>query len=156
MKRTQKKIKDESVPVADNDNSLSERQEQALQAVISHPTLKEAALAVGISETTLWRYMQEEAFNRRLRQARRDAVDHAVIRLQRASSDAVSVLRDLMMKEDAPAAARISAARTVLDYSFRIVEIDELKTRMEDLENFLRIREKEYAIDAAKPEEGNQ
>lgn len=123
--------------------ALPAKQELALQAVISQPTLKEAALAAGVSETTLWRYMQDEAFARRLREARRDAVTHAVIRLQRASSDAVTVLRDLMMKEDVPPSARIAAARTVLDYSIRAVEIDELRRRIEEFEAFIKMKQEE-------------
>src|SRR2546429_9717810 len=79
MKGTQAKEKDEIAPDADDSNALSTKQELALQAVISHPTLKEAALAAGISKTTLCRYMQDEAFARRLREARRDAVLHAGI-----------------------------------------------------------------------------
>lgn len=138
---------------SDDPNALPVKQELALQAVISHPTLKEAALAAGVSETTLWRYMQDESFSRRLREARRDAINHAVIRLQRSSSDAVTVLRELMMKHDAPASARITAARTILDYSIRAVEIDELNARIDQLEEFIRIKQEENALDAAAREQ---
>jgi hypothetical protein len=135
------------------EGTLPAKQEAALLAVISNPTLKEAALAAGVSETTLWRYMQDEAFKRRLREARREAVGHAVTRLQRASADAVTVLQELMMKEGAPAAARITAARTVLDYAVRADEAQELKARIEELEEFVKIRREEEALDASKPEE---
>lgn len=159
MKRSQVNKVDEIAPEpdivleSDDASALPAKQELALRAVISHPTLKEAALASGVSETTLWRYMQDAEFSRRLREARRDAVNHAVIRLQRASSDAVTVLRDLMMKDDAPAAARITAARTVLDYAIRAVEIDELKTRVEELEEFIKLKQEENALDAALKDE---
>ena len=135
------------------DGTLPAKQEQALQAVISHPTLKEAALASGVSETTLWRYMQDEAFSRRLREARREAVNHAVTRLQRASVDAVAVLHELMLKADAPASARISAARAVIDYSLRAAEIDELKARIDSLEEFIRLKQEQDAL-AALNEKG--
>lgn len=128
---------------------LSAKQELALRAIISHPTLKEAALAAGVSDSTIWRYMQDEAFSKRLREARRDAVSHAVIRLQQASSDAVTVLHELMMKEDAPAVARITACRTVLDYSFRAAEMDELKVRVDELERFILRKQEENALDRA-------
>jgi hypothetical protein len=157
VKQTQAKTADELSPERNDDglndgDALPAKQELALRAVITHPTLKEAALAASVSETTLWRYMQDEAFARRLREARRDAVNHAVIRLQRASSDAVTVLQSLMMKEDAPASARITAARTVLDYAIRAVEIDELKTRIDQLEEFIRAKQEEDALDAAQDE----
>lgn len=129
---------------------LPPKQELALQAVISHPTLKEAAQAAGISETTLWRYMQDEEFSRRLKEARREAFDHAATRLQRASGDAVTVLSDLMRKEDAPAAARISAARTFLDYAFRAAEQAELKARITELEQFILRKQEEDALDRGR------
>jgi hypothetical protein len=129
------------------EGALPPKQELALRAVISHPTLKEAALSAGISETTLWRYMQDAEFSRRLREARREAVSHTVTRLQQASSDAVTVLRDLMLKDDAPPAARISAARTVLDYSFRAAEQDELRARIDELEQFILRKQEEDALD---------
>jgi hypothetical protein len=150
------KSTDEITPEIVEADGLPDKQELALRAVISHPTLKEAALAAGIGETTLWRYMQDEAFSRRLRETRRDAVNHAVIRLQRASSDAVTVLHDLMMKDDAPASARITAARTVLDYAIRAVEIDELKARIDQLEDFLRRKQEEDALDAALEDENRK
>jgi hypothetical protein len=128
MENTTADEAEETIHETHERGSLPAKQELALRAVIAHPTLKEAAKAAGIGETTLWRYMRDEAFSRRLREARRDAVNHAVIRLQGASSDAVTVLHDLMMKGDAPASARITAARTVIDYSLRAVEMDELKT----------------------------
>lgn len=153
MTRQNPERTDDVILKSDDPNALPAKQELALQAVISHPTLKEAALASGVSETTLWRYTQDAAFSRRLREARRDAVNHAVIRLQRASSDAVTVLQNLMMKDDAPASARITAARTILDYSIRAVEIDELKTRIDQLEEFIRIKQEEDALDAAALEQ---
>lgn len=65
------------------------------------------------------------AFAKPLREARRDAVGHAVIRLQRASSEAVTVLYNPMTKEEAPAPARITAARALPDYTTRADIFDE-------------------------------
>jgi len=59
---------EERAAEADEGGGLSPRQELALQAVLSHPTLKEAAAVAGLSETTLWRYMQDKTFTKRLRE----------------------------------------------------------------------------------------
>lgn len=77
-----------------------------LQAVLSSRSQKEAASAAGISETTLWRYLKEESFAKRLREARLAATGHSMMRLQQLSGDAVAMLHGLTLKEDAPAAAR--------------------------------------------------
>lgn len=147
MKEMQANKAGETAPEPDDPNNLTAKQEQALLALLSHPTLKEASLATGISESTLWRYMQDEEFSRRLYEARREAVSHAVTRLQRAAGDAVTVLCDLMMKEDAPPAARISAIRMVLEYSIGSAEKDELKTRLAELEQFVLRKREEDALD---------
>jgi molybdenum-dependent DNA-binding transcriptional regulator ModE len=145
---------DEIITAADGALDLPPKQELALRAVVSHPTLKEAARAAGISETTLWRYMQSETFSRRVREARREAINHTFARLQAASGDAVSVLQELMTKEDAPASARITAARTVLDYAVRVVEIEDLRSRVEELEEFIRIRQDQEGAQEDEEVEG--
>ena len=136
--------------------TLPPKQELALRAVISQPTLKEAALAAGVSDSTLWRYMRDAEFSRRLREARREAVSHTTTRLQQASSDAVTVLRDLMLKEDAPPAARISAARTVLDYTYRADEQDGLRARIDELEGFILLKQEEDALDRGRKASGDE
>ena len=130
--------------------ALNPKQERALQAVLAHPNLKEAALAAGVSDATLWRYMKDAEFSRRLREARREAIGHAALRLQGSAGEAVAVLRDLMTKDAAPPAARITAARAVLDYSFRVVEADELKARLDELEQFLLRKQEEDALDRGR------
>jgi hypothetical protein len=148
-------VKQDRVRISDEvgeevEGSLPAKQEAALSAVLSHPTLKEAALAAGISESTLWRYMQDAEFSRRLREARRDSVTHAVTRLQKASSEAVTALLDLMTKQDTPAATRLSAIRTILDYSLKAVEQDDLRARLEELEQFIIRKQEEDALDRGR------
>jgi hypothetical protein len=122
---------------------LSLKQELALRAVISQPTLRDAARAAGVSAPTLWRYMQDEAFSRRLKVARREVVDHAFRRLQGAADDAVTALHDLVRREDTPARARIAAARSILEFSFRAAEYESLRARIDELEEFIRIKQEQ-------------
>jgi hypothetical protein len=96
--------------------------------------------------------MRDETFARKLREARRAAVDHTFAHLQAASGDAVAVLRGLMTKDDAPPAARISAARTVLEFTARFAEADGLRARIEELEDFIRAKYDEEAREAAEGE----
>jgi hypothetical protein len=134
-------------------DTLSPRKVLAIQALLSHPTQKEAALAAGISETTLWRYMKkDEDFKRGLREAGNYAVSHAALRLQRASGDAVTVLEEVMRDKEVSASARIAAAKVVYDNANRAVENNELASRIEEMEEFLRARQDEDAIAAATKE----
>jgi DNA-binding CsgD family transcriptional regulator len=140
---------EEETREVDARDALTPRQERALQAYLFSRSQKEAALAAGVSESTLWRYKQDPGFSRRLREAQRAAVNHAFLRLQRASGDAVTVLHDLMMMEDAPAGARVCAIRRALDYSFRSAEVEELKARIDLLEEFIRLKQEGDDLDAA-------
>ncbi len=130
--------------------ALKPKQERALQALLTHPTQKEAAAAAGVSDTTVWRYMRDGEFCRRLREARQLAVAYAAVRLQGGAADAVAFLRDLVAMDGAPPAARVAAARTVLDYSFRVVETDDLKARLGELEQFVLRRQEEEALERGR------
>lgn len=146
METSEANISEETIPDSGGEGGLSAKQERALQAVISHATLKGAAEAAGVSETTLWRYMKCPAFERRLRQTQGRALAHAAVRVQHAAGEAVSVLYEIMTGADAPPVARLSAARFVFENSFRLGEIDELKKQLEELHELIRARQEEEAI----------
>lgn len=148
MSNSQVQDEDEINSDLDEASALTPKQEAALQALLLHQTTKEAAHASGISETTMWRYMQDVHFVRRLREVSSQATSHAALRLQKLSSDAVTVLENLMNSEKTPPAARISAAWKMLDFSLRCAEIDKLQTRIEELEEFIRMKQEGDALDS--------
>jgi hypothetical protein len=158
MKNTARKDvadKEQEVALLGSD-ALPEKQEAALAALLSQPTLKEAALAAGISPPTLWRYMQDPAFSKRLREARRELVSHAVLRLQNAVGDAVRVLHDIVNDAGVPAAVRVTAACAIYKQAVQVVEADELKQRVEDLEAFIKRKREQDELAAASGEEGDE
>lgn len=152
MKRINSDNSGESPVQTDGAGDLSAKQELALRAVLSQPTLKDAAAAAGVSEATLWRYKQDPVFSRRLREARRQAVDHTALLIQGWSGDAAAVLHDVMMDRETPAAVRVSASRAMLDYLFRAVEMDELRQQLDDLAEFVRVKQEQDARDAVLKE----
>lgn len=96
--------------------------------------MKEAAKKAKVSETTLWRWLQIPAFQSRYRTARRNLVESAIAQLQRDATVAVRVLREVAEDTEAPAAARVTAARTILEQSISAVELTDLMERVEQLE----------------------
>lgn len=56
-KTEKKEIKETQLP----DDLLPGNQERALAALLSHRTITEAALAAGISYTTMWRYISQSS-----------------------------------------------------------------------------------------------
>lgn len=113
---------------------ITRKMESAIASLLTAPTIAEAAHAVGVSEQTLWRWLQQDEFNDRYREAKRMAVAQAVARLQQATTQAVSTLEDVMSSDESPTSSRVAAAKTVLEMAFRAVEIEDMATRIEELE----------------------
>ena len=113
---------------------LTPKQERAIAALLARPTIEGAAEVLGINPATVHRWLGEPAFEAAYRTARRAAVTQAVTRLQQVSSGAVAVLVQVMADTANPAGTRVSAAKTVLEFSFRAVELEDLAERIAALE----------------------
>lgn len=114
---------------------LTERQDRAIAALLSEPTIKAAAEKARVGERTLHTWLLEPAFDGAYRKARREAVRQAIARLQQTSSDAVQVLISIMNDTTKHPSSRIAAASKVLDLAIRAIEIDDLEARIAALES---------------------
>ena len=115
-------------------HGISRKQDTAIGALLSRPTISAAAESVGIGESTLRRWLKDRDFLAAYRAARREAVSQAVGHLQGACSVAVVALTDISQDVNSPASARVSAARTVLELALKGVELEDLAVRVEELE----------------------
>lgn len=120
--------------MAGHGEKWTRKQDQAIAALLVHPTIPAAAKAVGVGETTLWRWLQREDFQDAYRAAKREAVAQAIAQLQRASGEAVKALSDVMNGPITPAGARVSAAKTILEMAVKGIELEDLAARVEELE----------------------
>jgi hypothetical protein len=122
--------------MADNPTSdkLGAKHHKAISALLSEPSIRKAAEQSGIPERTLYAWLKEPPFDAAYRAARRESVQQATARLQYATSAAVTVLCQLMTRDSVHASIRLSAAKTILELSFKSIEIDDLAARLEALE----------------------
>lgn len=90
----------------------------------------------GISETTLRTYLQEVEFQSRYRQAFGDLVESAARQAQQAINPALSTLREIMEDGDEQAQARITAARSVLEYAVKLTEQVDVLEQLRELERW--------------------
>ena len=117
------------------DAKLHGKQAAAIAALLAQRTIAEAAQQVGIGERTLLRWLQEDsAFQAAYRTARRHVVQHAVARVQQATCTAVETLEAIMQDPEAPASARVSAAKAVLETAIKGIELEDLEARIAALE----------------------
>lgn len=117
-----------------NFEGMNPRQEQAIIALLNEPTVKRAAESANMGERTIYRWMREPAFRRAYMNARREAFAHAVALTQRYAPLAVQTLAQIMVDQNAPYAARVAAAVSLLRFSRESVELDDLSRRVEQIE----------------------
>src|SRR5690242_7452898 len=115
-------------------SKIGRKQNEAIVALLTHRTIEEAARAVGISLSTLLRWMKESEFDTAYREAKRTAFAQAISRLHHLSSAAVSTLGKVMLDPAAPAATRVRAADSILDHTTKAIEIDDISARVSALE----------------------
>lgn len=107
---------------------LSRKQQQAISALLTHSTIKAAAKATGIANTTMWRWLQLPQFQAEYRAARRQVVELAIARLQHATGTAVAALtKNLTCGQPS---VEVRAALGILDQAIKAVEIFELEGRL--------------------------
>lgn len=113
---------------------LPQKKEQAIIALLACPTIHAAAEQIGIAPVTLYRWLREESFVEAYREARKEAVGRAITVIQNSAGEAVRTLSQIMQDPNASPSSRVSAAKTVLEFSIKAVEIDELERRIKTLE----------------------
>src|SRR5688500_3388437 len=86
---------------------LTPKQERAIAALLSQPTIEAAADTLGITRITIYRWLQEPAFDAAYRAARREGVRQAIARLQHVSGKAVDALLEVIDTEYTPAPAAV-------------------------------------------------
>jgi len=110
------------------------RKEKALEALLEAKTLTEAAERAGIAKSTLWRWLGDPQFQAGFRERRTEITRQIVARLRVAGTRAAAVLQELADDPEAPASARVSAARAILENAFRGFELEDLEARIAGLE----------------------
>ena len=120
-------------------DKLGRKAEAAIVALLAHPTMPEAAKAAGISETSLWRWLQRDDFRKKYRDAQDKVFDGALGSLQGASTEAVDCLKRNLTS--GTASAEVQAAKVILEYTIKARELFGMEARITQLEAALKARE---------------
>jgi hypothetical protein len=111
---------------------LYRKQQEAISALLSHSTIEAAAAAINVAPGTMQRWLQLPQFQAEYRAARRQVVEFAIARLQRATRKAVETLvRNLTCGQPS---VELRAALAVLEQSIKAIEILELESRVTAIE----------------------
>jgi transposase-like protein len=120
-------------------SKFGRKKEEAIVALLMQRNVDEAAKSVGITPSTLLRWMEVPEFATSYREARRRAFGQSIARLQQASTAAVSTLLKLMVDASTPPSVRVRAADSVLDHAKQAIEIEDVEVRVAALEEAAEI-----------------
>jgi len=109
------------------------KQDDFIEAMLSHSSVESAAAAAGISRATAFRWLQHQDVIQKLRQARQQAWSRAMAQVQEAAPEAVAALRKILHEAENES-PRVAAAKTILELGLRVVEIGDIEQRLEKLE----------------------
>lgn len=115
---------------------LNAKQERFLQALLASETNQEAITASGIPERTAYSWLRTPKFQAAYKEARGLLFDETMRELTRSTKDAIATLRrHATAKGIRPTSAtQIRAAQLLLEKAIEIEKMQELETRLADLE----------------------
>ncbi|MGV3353889.1 replication protein [Streptococcus orisratti] len=120
--------------MAGNENdSLTTKQVKFIDAMLTEPTIEKACEKAGIARTTGHKYLNIAAVRKTLRIKQDEMMDKTTQMLYLASSNAVSVLNDIMMDSKVNPFIRTQAAKTILEQSYKTHEIFGVVRQIEEL-----------------------
>ena len=115
---------------------LTPKEQKVLAALLSEPTQKAASARTGVSERQIRVYLTRPAFQEAYRQALSELVEQASIQARRGYAQALDALREIVTDTGQPPAARISAARSLLEYGLKLTEQADILAKLDELEKW--------------------
>ncbi len=116
-------------------DTLSRKQKKAIAALLSEATVEEAAAVAGISDRTIYRWLQfSDTFRHALAEAEAQAVAAAARSIAAGSFEAVSVLRSVANSPEADNRERIAAANSLLSHTPKLRLLGSLESAIEELQ----------------------
>jgi hypothetical protein len=121
----------ENIELMKNDE-LTFKQTKACYLIASGMSLKSVSASVGVSETTLFRWLKLPAFEDELRALKRTVIEHSLGKLQVLNDKAIQTLNDLMDCPNYP--TRCRAASIVLTKNHESIDFFEYESRLKRIE----------------------
>ncbi len=108
--------------------------EKIIAALLSTDTKKAAAAVLKIRLDTLTARMQAESFRIKYQEAKDSLISEVVTSLQKRMLKAIDTVYEIMTDDANAPQIRINAADTILRYSVKLTETEEILRRIEELE----------------------
>jgi hypothetical protein len=116
-------------------SQLVRKKHAAIAALLTHASIEKAAISVGISEKTLWRWLQLPEFSQAYQTARDEVLTQSLSLMHKATGTAVATLiRNLKCGNPS---VEVRAAIGLLDQTYKGREHLETEARLAAIEKML-------------------
>lgn len=105
---------------------LTKAKAKALEALLKCPTKTAAADMAGIGVSTLRRYLNDEEFLRYYKEALDALVEDATNQAKKTLSPALETLMEIAKDKEEAAPARVSASRSLIEYTLKLIEMNDI------------------------------
>ena len=116
----------------DMNSKITRKQKLAIAALLQTSTVEDAAAEAGVSPRTLQRWRTLDEFKAAYAEAESEILKETLTLLTRASRVAAAMI-EICRDRDAPATARVSAARGIFENIFKAQELMILRQDLDEL-----------------------
>lgn len=121
-------------PAAQLKGGKRRKAEEAVAALMAGRNIRQAAQECGIGYRTLKTWLASEWFQTEYQAAKKQLLDSTINQLRAIGGEGVAGLHEVVVNVASPAAARVSAARAILEVLLKAVETQDITERLERLE----------------------
>lgn len=124
---------------------LTSKQRKAIKYILENNSIEEAAREAKISRGSIYNWLKDEHFKERLERERTILFEEGLNALKGATTKAAKTLIELLESSDRN--ARRLAAKEIISFAIKAVEIKELEERVSQLEEILeqnKLNKKRY------------
>jgi ABC-type phosphate transport system ATPase subunit len=123
--------------MASNGEKISPKQQVAILTLAQGGTHEDAIKASGISSRQLSRYKNEPDFQAAIKEVQREIYGQTIAAIVGAMGVATTTLVEICKNEESSDAARVSAARSLLENGLKAFGQQDLNERVAELEDFI-------------------
>lgn len=113
-------------------SDLSRKQEKVMTDLLNGLTIADAAKANKVTESTIYNWLNDDAFKTEYRRLKREAFEVSIGKIQQKTDKAIETLEKNLTCGNPN--AEIRAAQILLDHSSKAIETMDILERLENLE----------------------
>ena len=106
-----------------------------IAALLTNPTIKAASEAAQIPESTIFGRLRKPEFKKRYQEAKAEVLKQATSYLQGKTAEALEIVSSIANDAKTHPQTRLSACRTILEYSVKFTETSDVIERIQELQD---------------------